>query len=54
MGVKRIHLQLAAKRRWQNLDDADTARDAKHPWQFNAHQHRWSAQRTNSKFKDLP
>ena len=55
MGVKKLHLQLAAKRRWQTMLDADTDRDAtRSPLQVNTHQRKWSAQYESSKFRVLP
>jgi len=56
MGVKRIHLQLAAKRRWQTLLDSSIERDAGLNWQSSTRQQRWPTQQVqvSSKAKVLP
>jgi len=55
MGVKRIHLQLASKRRWQSELIENFAHDADSTLQFDSQQKRWTAQPTTySKYKDLP
>ena len=55
MGVKRIHIQLASKRRWQSEFIDNVERDAGSYLQYDAQQKRWTAQPAKySRYKDLP
>jgi hypothetical protein len=54
VGIKRLHLQLAAKRRWQSELAISTGNNTDQYWQISPQQKRWSAQPVSSKLKDLP
>ena len=55
MGVKRIHMQLASKRRWQSEFIENVERDVGGQLQYDTQQKRWTAQPTQySRYKDLP
>jgi len=54
VGIKRLHLQLAAKRRWQTELGTSAGNSTDQYWQFDPQQRRWSVQPEHSKLKDLP
>jgi len=55
MGVKRFHLQLAAKRRWQSQLGVNAEQRSTDPsWPISVQPRRWSASTSYSRLKDLP
>jgi len=54
VGIKRLHLQLAAKRRWQTELGVSAGNNSDQYWQIGPQLKRWSAQPVSSKLKDLP
>jgi hypothetical protein len=55
MGIKRFHLQLAAKRRWQSQLDDMAGHSNDSALQLSAQLRRWSAQPAHDRLiKDLP
>ncbi len=54
MGVKRFHLQLAAKRRWQSGLGVHAERSTESTGHISKQTQRWSASTSYSRLKDLP